>query len=116
MLHPQLASLWHGAHRAQLRHQRGVNFYPKRLAIQHLFRLFGSRFFLLFLLFTLYSFYEPLFGPIEWFYKWEYEKEEPELRGRMNSLLIPETEAVMGRDGSHENCSACGNGSYKGEN
>ena len=32
-----------------------------------------------------------------------------------NLLLIKETEAIMGKDGSHENCSACGNGSYKGE-
>ena len=52
--------------------------------------------------------------PIEWFYKWEYEREEPELRRKSNLLLIPETEAIMGKDGSHENCSVCGNGSYKG--
>ena len=54
-------------------------------------------------------------APIEWFYKWEYGKEEPKLRRRSNLLLIQETEAIMGKDGSHENCSACGNGSYKGE-
>ena len=53
--------------------------------------------------------------PIEWFYKWEYGKEKPELRRRSNLLFIPEEEVIMGKDGSHENCSACGNGSYKGE-
>ena len=53
--------------------------------------------------------------PIEWFYKWEYGKEDPKLRRGSNLLLIEETEAIMGKDGSHENCSACGNGSYKGE-
>ena len=36
--------------------------------------------------------------PIEWFYKWEYEREEPELRRKNNLLLIPETEAIMGKD------------------
>ena len=53
--------------------------------------------------------------PIEWFYKWEFGKEEPKLKRRSNLLFIKETEAIMGKDGSHENCSACGNGSYKRE-
>ena len=37
------------------------------------------------------------------------------VRRRTNSLFLPVGEAIMGKDGSHENCSACGNGSYKGE-
>ena len=53
-------------------------------------------------------------APIEWFYKWDYGEEGPELRRKSNLQLIPETEAITGKDGSHENCSACGNGSYKG--
>ena len=36
--------------------------------------------------------------PIEWFYKWEFGKEEPELRRGSNLLLIKETEAIMGKD------------------
>ena len=30
-------------------------------------------------------------------------------------MFLPEGEAIMGKDGSHEKSSACGNGSYKGE-
>ena len=53
--------------------------------------------------------------PVEWLYKWKGREEEPVLTRRTNTLFLPEEEAIMGKDGSHENCSKCGNGSYKGE-